>query len=73
MKIICAFAGAAQGRTPNFSSEAYRLGQMIGAKGHKIIYGGGRTGLMGSFADGALSAAAAHCVGALEGGRAVRV
>ena len=58
MKIICAFAGAAQGTTPNFSSEAYRLGQMIGAKGHKIIYGGGRTGLMGSFADGALSAAA---------------
>ena len=58
MKTICAFAGAAKGRSAQFSSEAYRLGQMIGARGHKIIYGGGRTGLMGAFADGALSAGA---------------
>ena len=58
MKTICAFAGASKGRSPQFYSEAFKLGQMIGTKGHKIVYGGGRTGLMGAFADGALSSGA---------------
>ena len=55
MKTICIFAGAANGLSPQFSKEAFRLGQMIGARGYKIVYGGGRTGLMGAFADGAIS------------------
>ena len=57
MKTICIFAGAANGLSPQFSKEAFRLGQMIGARGYKIVYGGGRTGLMGAFADGAISIA----------------
>ena len=58
MKTICVFAGAANGVSPKFSKEAFRIGQMIGDKGHKIVYGGGRSGLMGAFADGALSCGA---------------
>ena len=58
MKTICAFAGSSVGRSSQFNTEAFRLGQMIGSRGHKIIYGGGRTGLMGAFADGALSSGA---------------
>ncbi len=62
MKTICVFAGAANGMSPQFSKEAFRIGQMIGAEGHKLVYGGGRTGLMGAFADGALSSGA-HITG----------
>ena len=46
MKTICVFAGAASGSSPQFSKEAFRIGQMIGSKGYKIIYGGGRTGII---------------------------
>ena len=62
MKTICVFAGAASGSSPQFSEEAFRIGQLIGSKGHKIIYGGGRTGLMGAFADGAVTSGA-HVTG----------
>lgn len=62
MKTICVFAGAANGSSPQFSEEAFRIGQIIGSKGHKIIYGGGRTGLMGAFADGAVTSGA-HVTG----------
>jgi len=58
MKTICIFAGASKGRSPIFCNEAFRIGQMIGARNHKIIYGGGRTGMMGAFADGALASGA---------------
>ena len=31
MRTICVFAGAANGMSPQFSKEAFRIGQMIGA------------------------------------------
>ena len=62
MKTICVFAGAAMGNSPRLKKEVFRIGEIIGGKGHKIVYGGGRTGLMGAFADGALKAGA-HITG----------
>ena len=54
-KTVCVFGGAASGNHPEYQQEATRLGQMLGARGYEVIYGGGHTGMMGALADGALS------------------
>ena len=38
-----------------YSMEAKGLGEWIGKSGHRLIYGGSRTGLMGVLADAVLS------------------
>jgi len=53
MKNICVFAGSSPGYDPAYAEMAYRIGGMVAARGMKIVYGGGRTGLMGAVADGA--------------------
>ena len=53
---ICVFAGAAAGKTPQYAEHARRLGGMLAARQFDFVYGGGRTGLMGEFAAGALEA-----------------
>ena len=40
------------------STTVHQIGSMIAARNIGIVYGGGRTGLMGAIADGALSKAA---------------
>ena len=55
-KSICVFAGAASGNSPLFRVQARQLGAMLAARQFKFVYGGGRTGLMGEFAAGALEA-----------------
>ena len=52
---ICIFAGSASGHDPSLSEATHKIGIMAAARGHGIVYGGGRTGLMGAVADGALS------------------
>ena len=54
MKNICVFAGAAHGNNPEFGDIAYGLGKLIADHGLGLVYGGGRSGLMGRVADGAV-------------------
>ena len=56
MACLCIFAGAATGNSEIYVKEAYSLGEKLALSGHSFIYGGGRTGLMGAFADGAIAA-----------------
>jgi uncharacterized protein (TIGR00730 family) len=56
MKKICVFAGAAPGVDPVYSEAAYELGRVVAGLGMGLVYGGGRSGLMGQVADGAIDA-----------------
>lgn len=51
---ICVFAGARDGARPAYASAARELGRVIATRGHGIVYGGGRVGLMGILADAGL-------------------
>lgn len=53
---ICVFCGSAHGNRPAYAEAARRLGAQLAASGTGLIYGGGRTGLMGLLADSALAA-----------------
>jgi uncharacterized protein (TIGR00730 family) len=55
MASICVFCGANPGATSSFASGAARLGTALAEGGHRLVYGGGRVGLMGVLADAALS------------------
>ncbi len=56
MQRVCVFCGASSGRLPAYSEAARAFGVAAAARGIGIVYGGGRVGLMGAVADGALSA-----------------
>jgi len=53
---IAVFAGASRRSAPDLLSLARELGAEVARRGHDLVYGGGRTGLMGALADGALAA-----------------
>jgi len=53
---ICVFCGANPGVGPAFGDAARLLGEALAAGGHRLVYGGGRVGLMGILADAALAA-----------------
>jgi uncharacterized protein (TIGR00730 family) len=52
---IAVFCGSSARSPEPYVADARRLGTEIARRGHTLIYGGGRTGLMGAVADGALS------------------
>ncbi|MGC6498414.1 MAG: TIGR00730 family Rossman fold protein [Candidatus Puniceispirillaceae bacterium] len=54
MKNVCVFAGAAHGTNPEYGDIAYALGKLVADHGLGLVYGGGRSGLMGRVADGAV-------------------
>ena len=54
MKSICVYCGSADGISPDFLSAARLTGLTLARHGLTLIYGGGRTGLMGKVADGIL-------------------
>ena len=56
MKKVCVFTGAASGINSLYKDAAYQMGQMIASRGFGLVYGGGKMGLMGAVADGALAA-----------------
>ena len=56
MKKICVFAGSGPGRLAKYAEAAAELGRRLAEKKIALVYGGGRTGLMGAVADGALKA-----------------
>ena len=51
---ICVFCGASPGRDPRYARLAKDTGAALARRGIGVVYGGGRVGLMGALADGAL-------------------
>lgn len=56
MRSICVFCGSSDSVHADYKSAAHAMGVTLAKRGMRLIYGGGKTGLMGSVADGALSA-----------------
>jgi uncharacterized protein (TIGR00730 family) len=55
-KSLCVFCGSQYGSDRRFRAAATRLGELVANAGLKLIYGGGRVGLMGAVADAAMAA-----------------
>ncbi|MEC8567123.1 MAG: TIGR00730 family Rossman fold protein [Pseudomonadota bacterium] len=56
MNSICVFCGSSLGNDPIYKQIAQATGQAIAEQGLTLIYGGGRSGLMGVVADSAIKA-----------------
>ena len=54
MKSICVYCGSADHVHPDYLLAARQMGETLARRGLTLIYGGGRTGLMGALADGVL-------------------
>ena len=54
MANICVFCGSRSGDRPEYAQAAHALGQYLANSGHRLIYGGGSTGIMGAVADAVL-------------------
>jgi uncharacterized protein (TIGR00730 family) len=50
------FCGASSGRQAAYAGAAHAFGAAVASRGLGLVYGGGRVGLMGAVADGALAA-----------------
>ena len=55
---ICVFAASSDRVAAVYQMAAEELGRLLGQGGHTLIFGGGRTGLMGACARGAFAAGA---------------
>ena len=55
---LCVYCGSRPGNSPEFADLARQVGRWIGEHGGQLVYGGGRSGLMGILADAALDAGA---------------
>lgn len=55
---LCVYCGSRAGSEPAYARAARDVGTWIGRKGWRLVYGGGRAGLMGMVADAALAAGA---------------
>ena len=53
---LCVYCGSRAGADPAYLQAAEQLGQAIGRRGWRLVYGGGRVGLMGAVADATLAA-----------------
>jgi uncharacterized protein (TIGR00730 family) len=53
---LCVFCGSQHGTDRRFWAAATRFGELAAAAGLKVIYGGGRVGLMGATADATMAA-----------------
>jgi len=68
---VCVFCGSTPGREPRYLALATALGTRLAQAGIEVVYGGGRTGLMGALADAAL-AAGGSVIGVIPHALAVR-
>jgi uncharacterized protein (TIGR00730 family) len=55
---ICVYCGSRPGLNPDFAQAAQQVGDWIGRHGGQLVYGGGKSGLMGLVADAALHSGA---------------
>jgi len=51
---VCVFCGSSPGADPAFADAAESLGRELARRGIRLVYGGGRVGLMGVLAESAL-------------------
>lgn len=51
---VCVFCGSKTGNDPDWARAADRLGQLLAEAGIRLVYGGGRIGLMGVVAQAAM-------------------
>ena len=54
MQSICVYCGSANQASREYFLAAREVGEILARRGLSLIYGGGRTGLMGAVADGVL-------------------
>jgi uncharacterized protein (TIGR00730 family) len=54
VKRICVFCGAQAGNSPAYREAATRFGALLARRGLALVYGAGRTGLMGALVEAAL-------------------
>lgn len=52
MKAICVYCGSADGVHPDYLKAGCEMGHTLAENGIRLIYGGGKTGIMGAVADG---------------------
>jgi uncharacterized protein (TIGR00730 family) len=52
---VCVFCGSSPGVDPGFVAAAEEVGRLLATQGRRLVYGGGRLGLMGAVADAALA------------------
>ncbi len=56
MKSLCVYCASSDRLEPKYAEAAMRVGAEIGRRGWTLVYGGGKTGLMGAVARGAKGA-----------------
>jgi len=56
IRSICVFCGSRHGQNPVYAEAARELGRLLAERGIRLVYGGGRVGLMGEVADAVLAA-----------------
>jgi len=56
MKSICVFCGSSDSVHEDYINAAYQTGKLLAQRGIRLVYGGGKTGLMGAVANGAVEA-----------------
>lgn len=53
---ICVYCGSSDTVDPKYLAAARQVGRLLAERGISVVFGGGRVGLMGQVADGALEA-----------------
>ncbi|MDB4916275.1 MAG: hypothetical protein JWM95_3919 [Gemmatimonadetes bacterium] len=56
LRTVCVFCAANPGNDPMYVRAARDFGGFLAASGRRVVFGGGRTGLMGALAEGVLGA-----------------
>ena len=56
IRSVCVFCGASSGNDPRYAAAADVVGERLAGRGIRLVFGGGRRGLMGTVADAALAA-----------------
>ena len=54
MKSICVYCGSANQASQEYFSAAHQMGETLARRGLSLVYGGGKTGLMGALAGSVL-------------------
>jgi uncharacterized protein (TIGR00730 family) len=62
IRSVCVYCGSSNEAKASHRTDAYRFGGHLASAGIDLVYGGGRVGLMGAVADGAI-AGGGHVVG----------
>ena len=56
MKSITVFCGASEGNNPLYKEIGFQTGKLLASHSIEVVFGGGKIGIMGAVADGALAA-----------------